>query len=94
MTEIPSGFDGDVIASVSVTNNGEEVFSGSLWVAVYDARGILKEISYSETATFTAGNGKKTMEAQVSLSSGYTAKAFFIDDIENMKLLADEAVLK
>lgn len=93
MTEIPDGFEGSVTASVSVTNNGGAKFYGLLCLVVYE-NGIMKSISASEPAEFVAGSGTKTVDVSVSASKGAVIKAFFLDDIENMKLLTGEAELE
>ncbi len=93
ITQIPPGFDGRVTASVSVTNNGAESFEGSLWLTVYE-NGILKTITASDTTIFAKGSGTKTAEASASVTTGCVVKAFFLDNIENMKLLTSEAELK
>ena len=92
IVSIPDGAEGKMSAEINVTNNNSEAFSGSLWLAVYE-NGILKSVVSSGTLTFTPGKGTKRVKAEVNITSDSTVKAFFIDNIQNMKLLCEETVI-
>lgn len=95
IASLPDNVNGTVSAHIDVTNNKLPSFSGSLWVAVYE-NGVLKSVDSCETKIFETRSGKKTLNTyfNVPQKSGYTIEAFFIDDIVNMKLLADAKILK
>lgn len=90
---IPAGASGRINVSISVTNNGADSFEGSIWTAVYKD-GILTEVSSSDTTMFAQNSGTKTIETNATISEGCVVKAFFMDNITNMKLLASSAELK
>ena len=92
LDDIPEGFEGNVTASISVTNHALDDFSGCLAVAAYQD-GVLKSVSVSPEAWFRQGAGETQVSANVSVASGsgWQIKAFLLDDIINMKLLTDEA---
>ena len=92
LTEIPDGFEGTVTASVSVTNNALNDFSGVIAVAAYKGD-MLQAVSVSPSVWFRKGAGETVAKTSISVSAqtGWTLKAFLLDDIVNMKLLTDKS---
>lgn len=90
-TEVPSGFEGTMTASVTVTNNTLDDFSGCLAVAAYQ-NDVLVSVSVSPSVWFRRGAGETEVSTGVNITagSGWELKAFLLDDIINMKLLTDE----
>lgn len=91
LTSVPSGFEGTVTASASVSNYALDDFSGCIAAAAY-CDGVLKSVSVSPAVWFRRGAGETAVSASVTITSGgsWTVKAFLLDDIVNMKLLTDE----
>lgn len=92
LEEITEGFAGKVTASVTVTNNNVDNFSGVLAVVGYQ-NGILKSISVSPTKQFNKGAGETTASAEIEIKSGngWKLKAFLLNNITDMKLLTEES---